>query len=1000
MENSGLRKGRTFVPNQVIIKLKNDKNPKVREALQRQLGAKVTGTTQTLGIELWTIPDNIGVEEVVKKYSKDRRIEFIEPNYTDATLALTPNDPQFSKLWALNNTGQTGGTFDADIDALEAWNFVPPEPGVIPTGGNATVGVIDTGVDYNHPDLNDNIWINTDEIPNNGIDDDNNGYIDDFRGWDFVNNDNNPMDGHSHGTHVAGTIGAEGDNGIGVVGVNWDVKIMPLKIFSDSGGSAGNFAIIQAIEYAANNGADLTNNSWGGGGFSAAMHDAIENGPLFVAAAGNNGSNNDTSPFYPASYDLDNIISVAATDHKDRLAAFSNYGHTSVDLGAPGFNIYSTIPGNSYGNASGTSMAAPHVSGAAALMVGTRRDRGLPDLTTLDLRQRVLDAVDTIPALYEKTVTGGRLNLDAGIHQQGIGWGDVHLITFDDKKYNLQSFGEFILAETARDGDDWVVQTRQEPWVINNLVSVNTAFATLVDGKKVIFDLDLSNKLKIDGNNVSLSNGNTLTVGNSEIKRSGNEYTITYAGDDGIVDAADVKLIAIDKGNHINITISHFGIMQGLLGNNDGNPDNDFALRDGTQLPSNLSVQDIHGKYADSWRVGRKESLFGNSEDVLIGNPERFISLDDFNRGEIREVQQKALSAGIPKGEILDAVTLDLLATGDERFLDGAVELFVTETPEDNAGVTVSPTKLKTSEDGTQAKFDVVLDSKPKRKVVVKFTSNDLSEGVLNKKRVVFTPNNWNKPKTLRVKGVNDPQVDGDIRFTISGKVNSSDANYKNVTVKDIAVVNVDNDDVKNIKELLKDAKLYPKGFKEGRIGVGRIGSDLVVDSNQNGVFDEDKDCEIEDFFKNDKGKQKGPGYINRLGNRTGQQLLGVPEIPDIEELDKGGKGLKEARTLGSKKPPTADSLINFTSSGVVNTEDWHEFILPEPGVVNLSLDGLSANVDLELYDDSQSVLQGSSSNSGTSPEEIETFLTPGTYAARVVGTENTPSPYDLSIVG
>ncbi|NEN89363.1 MAG: S8 family serine peptidase [Okeania sp. SIO3H1] len=265
VDNPESNQERTFFPNQIIIRLNDSENSADSTSLQEELGAEVIGTTQTLGIQLWDISDSgFSVEEVVEIYSDDPRIEFIDLNYNDATLFLTPNDPNFSNLWGLNNTGQTGGTIDADIDAPEGWGFVPPEPGVIPTGGDAVVGVLDTGVDYTHPDLNDNIWINTQEflgLPN--VDDDGNGYIDDVRGWDFFNNDNDPMDGHGHGTHVAGTIGAEGDNGIGVVGVNWDVEIMPLKIFSDTGAYAGDFAVIQAIEYANNNNADVTNNSWG-----------------------------------------------------------------------------------------------------------------------------------------------------------------------------------------------------------------------------------------------------------------------------------------------------------------------------------------------------------------------------------------------------------------------------------------------------------------------------------------------------------------------------------------------------------------------------------------------------------------------------------------------------------------------------------------------------------------------------------------------------------------
>ena len=693
---TGIITEQQFATNEIIIKLKQTNSPEDTNTLLEELGASVTDTTQQLGIQLWTI-SGLTVEEAIQAYSNDPRIEYIEPNYTTRSLAapLIPNDPSFSRLWGLNNTGQTGGTPDADIDAPEAWGFDIPDRDGFPTGGNSVVGILDTGVDYTHPDLNDNIWINLGESgsgkENNGIDDDLNGYIDDFRGWDFFNWDNNPMDGQGHGTHVAGTIGAEGNNGVGVVGVNWDVQIMPLKIFGDDGSYAGDFRVIKAIEYATKMGADLTNNSWGGGPYSQPLYDAIAKGPLFVAAAGNYGTNNDLSPHYPSSYDLNNIISVAATNHNDQLVTFantggwwgSNYGLTSVDLGAPGESIYSTVPVSqgSYGYKSGTSMATPHVAGAAALMVATRRYRGLPDLTALDLKQKVLNGVEVISSLQNITVTGGRLNLYSGIDQRGVGWGDVHFVTFDGRAYDLQSFGEFILAQTARDGDDWVVQTRQEPWPRNTNTSVHTALATLVDGHRVVLDLDFSDKLQINGHNTPITDGQTLSIGNSQIQRSGNLYTITYAGDDGIIDSADAQVTARDQGDHINIEVFHFGRFQGLLGNNDGDPNNDFALRNGTQLSANPSIEQLHGEYANSWRITSQESLFVTPPPPP-SNPTRLVTLGDLDPQAVRAAQKLALEAGIPQGAILDAVAFDLAATHNINFLQGAIALFAPTVPQ------------------------------------------------------------------------------------------------------------------------------------------------------------------------------------------------------------------------------------------------------------------------------------------------------------------------------
>jgi hypothetical protein len=319
--------------------------------------------------------------------------------------------PRFGELWGLENFAQTGGTNDADIDAAGAWD--------VNTGsGSLIVAVIDTGVDYTHPDLAANIWTNAGEIPGDGIDNDGNGYIDDVHGYDFFNRDGDPRDDHGHGTHVAGTIGAVGNNGIGVTGVNWNVQIMPLK-FLGAGGSGTTADAIEALAYAVANGAAISNNSWGGDPYSQAMFDAIaaarDAGHLFVAAAGNGnifgiGQDNDAAPFYPAGYDLDNVIAVAAVDHHDNLATFSNYGATTVDLAAPGVNILSTTPGGGYGQSSGTSMAAPHVAGVAALTWDAH-----PDWSYDQVVAQVLGSVDPLPQLQGLTVTGGRLNAAAAL---------------------------------------------------------------------------------------------------------------------------------------------------------------------------------------------------------------------------------------------------------------------------------------------------------------------------------------------------------------------------------------------------------------------------------------------------------------------------------------------------------------------------------------------------------------------------------------------------------
>ncbi|RMG25143.1 MAG: hypothetical protein D6732_22745, partial [Methanobacteriota archaeon] len=327
---------------------------------------------------------------MIAKISQLNGIRYVEENqryYPD----VIPNDPQWSSLWGMQR-----------IQADKAWD--------ITTGSNTVVvAVIDEGIDINHPDLAANIWVNPNEIPGNGIDDDGNGFVDDVNGWNFVDNTGQVYGGDptqdTHGTHVAGTIGAVGNNGIGVVGVNWNVKIMSLKFLGPQGGSTADG--ISAIQYATQMGADIISASWGGGGFSQAMKDAIDAFPgLFVAAAGNSGTDNDASPHYPSSYTSANLIAVASSTSTDAMSSFSNYGATSVDIAAPGSSILSTYPNNNYNTISGTSMATPHVSGAAALLLAND-----PTLTPLQLKQKLMDNVDPVPAFNGKIVSGGILNV-------------------------------------------------------------------------------------------------------------------------------------------------------------------------------------------------------------------------------------------------------------------------------------------------------------------------------------------------------------------------------------------------------------------------------------------------------------------------------------------------------------------------------------------------------------------------------------------------------------
>jgi subtilisin family serine protease len=395
-------------PDRVIAKFKQGISKNTTDAILAQQGLRLEKTLRYTGISILEVEvKGKPVEHILEALRKSGIVKYVEPDYRRHLNAI-PDDPLFDELWGLHNTGQSGGIPDADIDAPEAWDIRTGAPNVV-------VGVIDTGVDYNHQDLAANMWVNTGEIPGNGFDDDGNGYIDDIHGIDPCNGDSDPMDDNNHGTHVSGTIGAVGNNAIGVVGVNWDVWIMALK-FLDASGSGWTSDAIECLNYAIMMKSAygfhvmVTSNSWGSGDFSQALKDAIEvsgnAGMLFIAAAGNDGTNNDITPYYPSSYGLHNIMAVAATNRNNGLAYFSNYGPTSVDLGAPGHQILSTIPGNHYSTYSGTSMATPHVSGAAALLFAQ-----FPEFDCYDIKETILSTVDPLASLAGMVLSEGRLNL-------------------------------------------------------------------------------------------------------------------------------------------------------------------------------------------------------------------------------------------------------------------------------------------------------------------------------------------------------------------------------------------------------------------------------------------------------------------------------------------------------------------------------------------------------------------------------------------------------------
>lgn len=396
------------VAGEIIVKFKSNNKAVVAGYKSKLLDSKTY---------LIKIKNKSNFSETIKEWNSRPNVEFAEPNFIYRAIGVRESsnltDPMSSHLWGLHNNGTNEpksngrnsspqGIAGADINALKAWKVTKGD-------SRLKIAVIDTGIDYKHEDLKDNIWVNQAEangIP--GVDDDGNGFVDDIHGYDFSDNDGDPMDGNGHGTHCAGTIAAVHDNGLGIKGVMGDAQIVAVKFLNDDG--AGDTAsAIEAIKYATSLGVDIMNNSWGGGGESQALKNAIEEardaGIIFTAAAGNSATNNNSLPQFPANYNLENVISVAAHNYADTLASFSCYGNKTVHVAAPGRNILSTVPGNKYAVYSGTSMATPHVTGVVGLYIS---HKGRQDVGSL--RTMLMDTSVYKKSYGRKIISAGRVD--------------------------------------------------------------------------------------------------------------------------------------------------------------------------------------------------------------------------------------------------------------------------------------------------------------------------------------------------------------------------------------------------------------------------------------------------------------------------------------------------------------------------------------------------------------------------------------------------------------
>lgn len=397
------------IPGEFIVKLKDSVSTKSSlSTLSTQLGSYIKSTIPGQNIVVIKRPVFEIQSQVIKSLSQNPLVDIVEPNFI-YRINRVPNDPMYNQLWGMKNIGQEdsqrrAGVVGVDVGAEQAWDITTGSKDVL-------VAVIDTGIDYTHSDLKNNLWTNQAELEGQaGVDDDNNGIVDDIYGANFVDANKptgNPMDDHGHGSHCSGTIGGSGNDGKGIVGVAWNVRIMGVKFLSASGSGSLEGAL-KGIDYATSKGAKIMSNSWGGGGYSETLKQAIERsnaaGALFVAAAGNESNNNDANPAYPASYDVPNILSVAAIDNRGQLASFSNYGRTKVHVGAPGVNIVSSILKGAYDSWSGTSMATPHVSGLAVLLASNE-----PALTNLQMKERIISTSRPLASLRGKA-KGGLVN--------------------------------------------------------------------------------------------------------------------------------------------------------------------------------------------------------------------------------------------------------------------------------------------------------------------------------------------------------------------------------------------------------------------------------------------------------------------------------------------------------------------------------------------------------------------------------------------------------------
>ena len=469
-----------YIEGEVIVKLKPTET-KLFNDFASEYGAKVIETFdipsdiyKSFDGDLIRIklPAGITTAEAIAAMADDQRVTYAESNDIQQFFDQEGGEPDVpndlhEKLWGFQNNGQTGGTAGADASIVDAWKVTKGDN----SANGPLIAIIDSGADLDHPDLVGNLWTNPGEIPGDGIDNDGNGVIDDVHGYHAADNHGSPDDQVGHGTHVAGTIGAVGNNGEGVTGVMQKARLMPIRI--DSNGSITTDGVVRAMMYATKMGADITNNSWGGSRLNKAIEDAFKAAPaLHLAAAGNNGSDADKRPSYPMAFDMPNMVSVAATDHNDRRAGFSNYGVVNVDVAAPGKDIWSTQNGGGYRLMSGTSMATPFTTGVAGLIKSA-----YPDATPEQIKERLMYGSDSVEALQGTSISNGRVNAANSLEQDDVAPGTPN--DFGATEVNSRGAA---LRWTSTGDDKWAGQSAATDLRVSDkpITAENFGEATLV----------------------------------------------------------------------------------------------------------------------------------------------------------------------------------------------------------------------------------------------------------------------------------------------------------------------------------------------------------------------------------------------------------------------------------------------------------------------------------------------------------------------------------------